>query len=56
MNSAAILGVVRHVLTGLGGFAVASGWATDGMITELVGGIVTVAGVIWSIFDKRAKK
>lgn len=53
---AAILGIVRHVLTGLGGAAVASGWMTDGMVTELVGGIVTVAGVVWSIINKRQKQ
>jgi hypothetical protein len=53
MNAAVILGVVRHVLTGLGGAAVAGGWLTEGMVTELVGGLVAVVGVIWSIVDKR---
>lgn len=56
MNSTVILGIVRHVLTGLGGAAVAGGWMSDGMVTELVGAVVTLAGVVWSVIDKRAKK
>lgn len=53
MNSAVILGIIRHVLTGLGGAGVAAGWFTDGMLTEAVSAAVTLAGLVWSIIDKK---
>ena len=46
------LGIVRHVLTFVGGFLVMQGFLDETMVTELSGAIVTLAGGIWSIVDK----
>lgn len=50
-----LLGIVRHGLTFLGGFIVTGGLIDSGMYAELSGAILTLAGVIWSILDKRKK-
>jgi hypothetical protein len=52
MNTASILGLIRHLLTFVGGYAVANGIADEATIEQLVGGIVTVLGIIWSIKQK----
>jgi hypothetical protein len=46
------LGIVRHVLTFVGGFLVMQGVLDEGMAVELSGAVVTLAGGIWSILDK----
>lgn len=52
MNKDQILGILRHVLTFVGGLIVAKGYADDGTITELIGGLLTVTGAVWSIIAK----
>ena len=47
------LGIVRHGLTFVGGIVVAGGMLDQGSFTELSGGLITIAGVIWSILSKR---
>lgn len=49
----AILGVIRHLLTTGGGVLVANGMLTDGQAATATGAIVALAGVAWSVFDKR---
>ena len=53
MNKETVLGVIRHVLTFGGGFVAAKFGIDEGMIAELIGGAMTVIGVIWSIASKR---
>lgn len=50
-----LLGIVRHGLTFLGGIVITGGLMDQGMYSELSGAILTIAGVIWSILDKRKK-
>lgn len=54
MNATIIQAVVRHVLTALaGGFAVKYG--IDGSTVDaIVGGAAALAGVGWSVYDKRS--
>jgi len=54
MDKLAILGVVRHILTFGGGFAVAYGLADQSMVTDGVGALMTLIGLGWSIYDKKA--
>lgn len=54
MSMEQILGVVRHILTFGGGFVVAKGWADEATIATIVGGIITVAGGVWSVWQKKA--
>ena len=48
-----ILGVLRHILTGLGGVLVAKGWADDSQIGEAAGALCTLIGFGWSVWHKR---
>jgi hypothetical protein len=53
MNAIIVSSMVRHILTAAGGgFFVA--WGMDGdTINAAVGAIATLAGVAWSVYDKR---
>lgn len=53
MNATMISAIVRHLLTAVaGGFAVQYG--IDGATMDaIVGGAAAVAGVAWSLMDKR---
>lgn len=53
MNRDTILGIVRHVLTAAGGIAVTKGYLDESALVAGVGALVALAGVIWSIIDKR---
>mgnify|MGYP001811022370 CR=1 FL=1 len=50
-----VLSFVRHLLTFGGGFAIAKGWVDTGTLELAVGAVVTLAGVVWGIFDKANK-
>lgn len=53
MNATIISAVVRHILTAVGG-GMAVSWGIDGATWEgIVGAIATLAGLGWSIADKR---
>lgn len=53
MSKERILGIIRHTLTFVGGIVVMKGLIDESTATELVGGIVTLVGLIWSVFDKK---
>ena len=48
-----VLGVVRHVLTFVGGIVVAKGYIDNAAVTEIIGGAMTLAGAVWSVIDKK---
>jgi uncharacterized membrane protein YebE (DUF533 family) len=49
--------LVRHILTAAGGFLVAKGLASADQLAELVGAVVSIAGVGWSVYNnKKAAK
>jgi hypothetical protein len=47
-----ILGIMRHVLTFVGGILVMHGIADETAVTEIAGGIMTLTGAIWSVVAK----
>lgn len=53
MNKDTLLGFIRHALTFGGGFAVAKGLLEPEMLTEAVGALVTLIGVVLSAKDKK---
>ena len=53
MNKDQVLGLVRHILTFAGGILIAKGLVTDAMTNELVGSIISLVGVVWSIVSKK---
>jgi hypothetical protein len=53
MTKEQIQGIVRHVLTFVGGILVLQGVVEESLINELIGGVVALAGTLWSIFSKK---
>jgi hypothetical protein len=47
-----VLGIVRHTLTFVGGIVIARGLVDETVVTEIIGGVVTLVGAIWSIVAK----
>lgn len=43
-----ITGLVRHILTFAGGYAVAKGLVDEATVNELVGAVITILGAAWS--------
>lgn len=56
MNKNQILGIARHILTFVGGFLVVRGYVDESTLTEIIGSVVTLAGLVWSVVDKNPKK
>ena len=53
MNATIVTAVVRHILTAAGG-GLAVAWGLDGDTWQgIVGALSTLAGLVWSIVDKR---
>jgi hypothetical protein len=48
-----ILGIIRHLLTFVGGILVAKGTLSDATATQIIGGVVSLIGLIWSIVTKQ---
>jgi hypothetical protein len=48
-----VLGIVRHALTFIGGIVVMKGLVDEAVVTEIIGGAMTLTGAIWSIIDKK---
>lgn len=46
-------GIIRHTLTFVGGIIVMKGLVDEALVTEAIGGIITLSGVIWSIIVKK---
>lgn len=54
MNKDTILGIVRHILTFGGGSLVTKGFADTEQTDQLIGALMTIIGVVWSIIHKRS--
>jgi len=44
----------RHLLTAVGGIGVAKGIVDATSVDALIGGAMTIAGVVWSVWDKKS--
>lgn len=53
MNNEILLGLVRHVLTALGGVLVAKGTVDQSTVETIVGGAAAIVGALWSIVSKK---
>lgn len=52
MNKEQVLGIVRHSLTFIGGLLVMKGLVDESTVSEIIGGVITLTGTIWSIVEK----
>lgn len=55
MNQTIVTAIVRHLLTTVGGGFLMSFGITGGTLDAVVGALSTLAGVAWSLYDKRGK-
>jgi hypothetical protein len=53
MSRDIVLGLLRHSLTFIGGVLVARGIADESQVADLIGGLTTMIGAIWSIMAKK---
>jgi hypothetical protein len=53
MNKEIIKGIVRHALTAAGAGYCTNGVMTNDELSQIVGGVVALIGVIWSVLQKR---
>jgi hypothetical protein len=53
MNNDILLGLVRHVLTALGGVLVTKGTIDQSTAETVTGGVVAIIGAIWSVVTKK---
>jgi hypothetical protein len=53
LNKEQVMGIVRHTLTFIGGIVVMKGLVDETVITEVIGGVMTLVGAVWSILDKK---
>jgi hypothetical protein len=47
-----VLGIVRHTLTFVGGVLVMKGLIDEAMVQEIIGGVISLTGAIWSVVAK----
>jgi len=52
MKKEQVLGILRHSLTFLGGLLVMKGLIDETTATEIVGGVITLVGAVWSVIEK----
>ena len=55
MTKDMVFALARHLLTFGGGYVVAKGLLDQVMVNELIGAVLTIAGVAWSAADKKAR-
>ena len=55
-NKEKILGLVRHTLTFVGAIYITKGLIDEILVTEIVGGVITLTSAIWSIASKNKNK
>lgn len=55
MTSDQITGILRAILTALGGYFVTRGWLSSDTVNEVIGAVLTLGGAAWSIWSNRPK-
>lgn len=56
MNATIVQAIVRHLLTTVGGGFLMSFGITGTTLDAVVGAVSTLAGVAWSLYDKKQKQ
>ena len=56
MKKEQLFGLIRHALTVIGGGLVAKGYLEDAVAQEIIGILISTAGIIWSFVDKKKKE
>jgi uncharacterized membrane-anchored protein len=51
-NKEKVYGIIRHVLTTVGGLVIAKGFISESIVQEVIGFVLTILGIVWSINNK----
>lgn len=52
MKKEQVLGILRHTLTFVGGVLITKGFIDEATATEIIGGVITLVGTVWSVVEK----
>jgi hypothetical protein len=52
MRPEMVMGLLRHILTFAGGALVSMGYLTEANVEAIIGAVMTLAGVGWSLVNK----
>jgi hypothetical protein len=55
LTKESLLSFLRHFLTFVGGFVVAQGWISPDALPEVIGAVMTIAGLVFSFISARTK-
>jgi hypothetical protein len=55
LNREQIKGILRHLLTFIGGYMVINGYISEEISHDIVGWVMASIGVVWSYIDKIKK-
>ena len=50
-----VFGIFRHLITAGGGVLVAKGQLTDAQAVDVVGAVMVLIGIGWSMWEKKSK-
>lgn len=53
MSNNILLSIARHLLTAYGATLVTNGVIGSSDLDAVIGSVITLAGILWSIFDKK---
>ena len=53
MKKEQVLGIIRHALTFVGGILVTRGLIEEAMVQEIIGGVASLVGLVWSVVSKK---
>ena len=56
MDKETVLGIIRHVLSAIGGILAARGYLSSGEVETIVGLGLVIAGMVMSYLEKRQRK
>ena len=56
MNQDNLFAFIRHVLTAAGGSLVTAGYVSSTQWADIVGGMIALAGVAWSFWQKHQQR
>lgn len=52
MKKEQVLSIIRHTLTFVGGVLVTKGLVNEAVSSEIIGGIMTLVGLLWGVIEK----
>jgi hypothetical protein len=55
MSQDQAMGILRHILTIGAGVAISKGWIDEETSLQVIGGIVAIVGIWWSVKSKQSK-